>query len=122
MKPFTTEDFSGSGQYLVRMSPKEIYLREKDAFANIERTGFLTTVMYKVCYDFGHAARGHTKYLVAMSDGMIYKRFETDSIKPIVSEILLVDYLNNEKNEQWRFATQEEVVRAVMYQSSRWRN
>lgn len=31
------------------------------------------------------------------------------------------DYLNNPETQEMRFATQEEIVRVVMYQKSRWR-
>jgi len=35
----------------------------------------------------------------------------------------LIDWLNNPKlSQEHRFATQSEIVRVVMYQSSRWRN
>lgn len=146
MRQFTIEDFSGAGQYLIRMSPREIHCRKTDnddKFYGYTDTGYLSTIMYKVCYlinnyDIGN---GENIYgLCAMSDGML--KISNYTIKepkennyekniwqkdgdhdPDGGKRKLVEWLNNEElSPEYRFATQEEVVRVAMYQKSRWRN
>lgn len=142
MRNFTTEDFSGAGQYLVRISPLELSLREKGEFKNYTDTGFLSTIMYKVGWivDSCNIGNGEQIYaLIAMSDGMIIfsnytsRPAAVDNYNKVIwqrddendvdgGKRKLVEWLNNEKlSAEYRFATQEEVVRVVMYQSSRWR-
>jgi hypothetical protein len=74
--------------------------------------------------------------LIDMSDGMTIignytsKESKSNNYEKIIwqgengyGKQLLVDWLNNpELSQEYRFATQEEVVRVVLYQSSRWRN
>ena len=128
MRNFTTEDFSGAGQYLVRND------KPRNGFVN---TGFLSSVMYKVGYSHGtkfenRPDTGNVMLLISMSDGLsLHGHFlkngnETDTSKWTfvqwngVQEFC--DYLNNpELSQEYRFASQEEVVRVVMYQTSRWR-
>jgi hypothetical protein len=56
-------------------------------------------------------------------DRVIWQTDRLDNFKIINSTQKLVDWLNNpELSQEHRFATQDEVVKVVMYQSSRWRN
>lgn len=123
MNNFKVEDFSGAGQYLVRTSDKHVY-----------DTGFLSTVMYKIGYQHNKNLIQHGEYsnycIIAMSDGWtrdgyFEKNGSEDTkdwtYKAFVDKATLTQYLN-ECEESYRFATQEEVVRVVMCQSSRWRN
>ena len=119
MRNFTTEDFKGSGQYLVYDRAK-VYLD----------TGYLSTLMFKIGYLHGNNAKqrgqDNNYCLVAMSDGWIIEGYipEGDDkvFKSFTSKQDLVDYLNTVGlTEEYRFATQEEVVRVVMYQKGRWR-
>jgi hypothetical protein len=139
MRNFTTEDFNGAGQYLIRMCPAEIAAQNDPelTFYGYIRTSYLSTIMYKVGYITNIWGLGkdlsNVYTLVAMSDGNVrlgYKdkktkewvlfQGEEDGVK---GTQVLVDYLNNpELSQEYRFATQEEVVRVVMYQKSRWRN
>lgn len=112
MRNFTTEDFAGSGQYIIRA--------DKPANKYVD-TGFITTILKKVAYKMGLPNR---YILVDMSDGLItdgvYNK-ETKIFTPFTDLQSICDYLNNPEIQEYRFATQEEVVRAVMYQKSRWR-
>ena len=144
MRNFKTEDFNGAGQYLIRMSPQEIYAKENNEhFRGYTDAGYLSTIMYKVGwltnnYDIGNGQQIYA--LIAMSDGMIqisnYKEvnpsnsnnwdkniWQSDNIEDIDGgKRKMVDWLNNpELSCEYRFATQEEVVRVVLNQSSRWR-
>lgn len=138
MRNFTTEDFSGAGQYLVRVgvNPKQI----SEALS-------LSTVMYKVGYLINNHDIGtgeNFTCLISMADGWTkichYENTKDENGKstpPETWEKVLwqgeemgdglgkqkfVDYLNNPKlSQEMRFATQEEVVRVVMAQRSRWR-
>lgn len=58
---FTVEHFEGSGQYVIENREPHY----KDA-------GYMTTLMYKVCYGINNAA-----LLVAMTDGMVMREFNT---------------------------------------------
>lgn len=141
MRNFNTEDFSGCGQYLVRND------KEPNKFTD---TGFLTTIMKKIGYCRGHGLnelpeKGNVITLIDMSDGLTSFGYFDQRKDPsrnnnpriITSETSkfwlwvqfnglqsLCDYLNNPDlcQQEYRFATQEEVVRVVMYQRSRWRN
>ncbi|HPJ66064.1 MAG TPA: hypothetical protein PK243_11125 [Flexilinea sp.] len=146
MRTFKTEDFSGAGQYLVRLCPKQKLQIERGEKPHLCSTYFLSTIMYKVGYIVNNYNIGGTNNqiytLTAMSDGLTrighFEGTKDDSGKSTPSDqwikILwsdtgdgikgrrkLVDRLNHGESE-YRFATQEEVVRVVMYQSSRWRN
>ncbi len=135
MRNFTTEDFSGAGQYLVRND------KEPNKFVD---TGFLSTIMKKVGYCLGQGVtdrpdRGNIMTLVDMSDGLTTLGYfdtrkdpnsnngpyNTDKWEWVQfnGTQALCDYLNNPHlcQQEYRFATQEEVTRVVMYQKSRWR-
>ena len=67
MRNFTTEDFSGGGQYIVRAD------KDKNQYEN---TSFLSTIMKKVGYCLGHGTKegyqdgfNNITTLVDMSDG-----------------------------------------------------
>jgi len=140
MRNFKIEDFSGAGQYLLRMSPREIYCKSNNLpFEGYSDTGHLTSLVKKVGwitnnYDIGDGEQIYT--LTDMSDGMTRisnytsKEPQTNNYEKTIWQgengsglQKLVNYLNNpELSQEHRFATQEEVVRVVMYQSSRWRN
>ena len=140
MRNFTTEDFSGCGQYLIRAD------MEAGQYTN---PSFMSTIMKKVGWimadkrDFVNPPEYNIYTLVDMSDGMTTIGFfdttkdpehgknprntTSESLKTWVwnrfdSIQILCDYLNNpEHSQEYRFATQEEIVRVVMYQKSRWR-
>lgn len=140
MRNFKVEDFSGAGQYLLRMSPDEVHARNNNKpFGGYCDTGYLSTIIKKVGwitnnYNIGNGGQIYT--LTDMSDGMTRignytaKDPKTNNYEKIIWQgenseglQLLCNYLNNpELSQEHRFATQEEVVRVVMYQSSRWRN
>lgn len=109
-------------------------------FAN---TSYLSTVMQKVGYCLGqgttHEGDGNLYTLVNMSDGLT-KLGYFDTTKdlswpngesgnsdlwtwvPFDSKQAICDYLNDPNySKEHRFATQEEVVRVVLYQKSRWK-
>ncbi len=134
---FTIEDFSGAGQYIVRND------KEPNKFVD---TGFLSTIMKKVGYCLGHGCidfpdKGNIMTLIDMSDGLTslgyfdqrkdpeYKNNPRKCNTHLWEWIQfngtqsLCDYLNNPDlcDEDYRFATQEEITRVVMYQKSRWR-
>ena len=134
MRNFTTEDFSGCGQYLVRND------KEPNQYVD---TGFLTTVMKKVgwCPGQGTQKWERTYTLTDMSDGLTKLGYFDQRRDPgyksnprecntslwdwvqFTDLMVLCDYLNNPDlcHQEYRFATQEEVVRVVMFQSSRWK-
>ncbi len=144
MRNFTTEDFSGAGQYLVRLGGVETEERKLDRFINVKDTGYLSTIMYKVGYDHNNLEIGtgqQITLLISMADGWTrsfhYHKDSKDTPIDYDNKVIwqgeeigdnggkrkFVDYLNNPiLSQEYRFATQEEVVRVVMYQSSRWRN
>ena len=140
MRNFTMEDFSGAGQYLIRA--------DKPA-GEYTNPGFMSTIMIKVGYCRGQGClnppqTGNIITLVDMSDGctslgyfdtrkdtgyhQVPKMTNSEGISkwvwiPFNGYQALCDYLNNpDFSQEYRFATQEEVVRVVMYQKSRWRN
>jgi len=130
MRNFTIEDFIGSGQYLVREKENKF----------ITDTGFLSTIMYKVGFDNNNleiGTGGQITNLISMSDGWtrcFYFLNNEDGTTNFNKKVIwqnteelgshqgkqrLCDYLNNsELSQEMRFATQEEIVRVVMYQSS----
>lgn len=140
MRNFKPEDFSGAGQYLIRMSPDEIYKKENNLrFSGYCDTGFLSTVVKKVGYitnNYNLGDGSQISTLTDMSDGYTKlgnytaKDPKTNNWEFIfwqggnnVGHQLLCNWLNNpELSQEHRFATQEEIVRTVLYQSSRWRN
>lgn len=146
MRNFTPEDFSGAGQYLVRVTNEELYAREQNKpFNGVTRTGFLSTIMYKVGYIRNNwkigGSNGRITTLAAMSDGCTqHGHFITEDEKGNKLEIKdwlkvlwvtddnssgkekLCNHLNDPDTQEMRFATQEEVVRVVLYQKARWRN
>ena len=138
MKHFTMEDFSGAGQYLIRDRAKP---------GKYTDPGYMSTIMYKVGYVTNNDNIGNGEQLTcltSMADGWTQfnhyitedeegNKLETKDWKkiywqgtrdnPKLGKQVFVDYLNNlEGSQELRFATQEEVVRVVMYQSSRWKN
>lgn len=139
MRNFTIEDFSGSGQYLLRMSPREIHCRDNnEQFEGYSNTGYLSTIIKKVGwitnnYGIGNGEQIYT--LTDMSDGMTilgnytHNNPQSNNWEKIIwqgenglGKQKLVDWLNNpELSQEHRFATQEEVVRVVLSQKSRWR-
>ena len=140
MRNFKMEDFSGSGQYLLRMSPREIHCRNNNInFEGYSDTSYLSTIIKKVGYitnnyNIGDGEQIYT--LTDMSDGLTRISNYTSNEPKLnnyekiiwqgedgLGKQKLVNYLNNpELSQEHRFATQEEIVRVVMYQSSRWRN
>lgn len=140
MRNFTTEDFSGAGQYLLIMSPEEIIARDNnESFLGYSSTSYLATIIKKVGYitnndNIGDGTQIQT--LTDMSDGWTAignytaKDPKTNNYEKIIwqgengaGKQKLVDWLNNpELSQEHRFATQEEVIRVVAYQKSRWRN
>ena len=125
MRNFTIEDFDGAGQYLVRS--KSNYIHE---------SGALSTLMMKIGYQYRGKRGSHTIYMIAMSDGLIFDGYnyndewfywegnEADKSGTQLPKQKLADYLNDPTKceQEYRFATQEEIVRVVMYQKGRWRN
>lgn len=126
MRTFIPEDFSGAGHYLIRND------KERNKFVD---SGFMSTVMYKVGYHHGHGMvnrpESNVICLVSMADGWTQtgyfdKHNSTDTKdwewKQWNSWQGFCDWLNNEdRSQEMRFASQEEVVRVVLYQSARWR-
>lgn len=140
MRNFKTEDFSGAGQYLLRLSSAEIFAKENNKpFSNYSDTGYLSTIIKKVGYIINNENIGNGEQiytLTNMSDGLTMignytsKEPKTNNWERIIwqgenglGKQLLCNWLNNpELSQEYRFATQEEIVRVVLYQSSRWRN
>jgi len=147
MRNFTTEDFAGAGQYLIRVKDGETDLR-KGSYMD---AGYMSTIMRKVGWITPNSRlfvdspkEGNVYTLTDMSDGMTKCGYfddredptRNDSPRTFTSESTecwkwvqfngtqsLVDYLNNPDlcKQEVRFATQEEVVRVVLYQKARWR-
>ncbi len=129
---FKPKDFEGSGQYIV----KETTIKERTPM--VERSGYLSTVMFKIGYIKEAIPKKHTCCLIYMSDGLImtgyYSNTRTKEGEPIhdVSKWIrndfsgeyadeakekLCEYLNNNPyGDTYRFATNEEVVRVIMHQ------
>jgi hypothetical protein len=117
MRDFKVKDFDGGGQYLV-CTTKD-YIGDSAA---------LSTLTYKVGYQYRGARGKPALYLISMADGWIqdgYKDgddwvyFEGDNMKE--ADKALVKYLNG-KSQEFRFATQDEIIRVVRCQVTRWRN
>ncbi len=118
MRNFKPEDFSGGGHYIIR----------DDGPPNtIDNSGRMSTLMYKTGYSHGHGFEynpkmGQITTLTAMSDGWTMTgHIEDGKYIQWNNKEGLCDYLNKCAQE-YRFATQEEVVRVVMCQNHRWRN
>lgn len=132
MRNFTIQDFDGSGQYLVRQDgePKPVL-----------DTGYLSTIMYKVGYYNGHKKTKQRVCLISMSDGWIRdSHFSKDKNNPKdvskweeifwesgkyhnkTGKQIFIEHINDTNTQELRFASQEEVVRVVLYQRWRWRN
>jgi len=140
MRTFKPEDFYGSGQYLLRLSTAEISAKKNNKlFSGYPDTGYLSTIIKKVGYiinneKIGNGEQIHT--LIDMSDGstmignFTVKNPESNNWERSIwqgknglGRQLLCNWLNNsELSQEHRFATQEEIVRAVLHQSSRWKN
>lgn len=139
MRNFKTEDFTGAGQYLLRMSPEELHCKTNNKpFYGYSDTGYLSTIIKKVGwitnnYDIGNGEQIYT--LTDMSDGMTTignftaKDPKSNNYEKVIwqgegnsGKQLLCNWLNNDTlSQEHRFATQEEIVRVVLNQSSRWR-
>lgn len=132
---FKPEDFDGAGQYIIRESIN------KENSPHIINSGYLSTIMMKVGYTLGtkriNTPNSNIYCLIDMSDGLVKEGYftntETESKERIdfdkwiwnefsgknsyEAKIKLCEYLNNNPHkETFRFATNEEVVRVVMYQ------
>ena len=141
MRDFEQKHFDGAGQYLVRMSTKEVHCNKEDnedKFEGYINTSYLSTIMYKVGYITNNDNIGNGNQLIcltSMADGWTrychYAGKMPDGSTDFDSKVywnrsgegqknIFVDYLNNNPQE-YRFATQEEVVRVVLSQSHRWK-
>lgn len=73
MRNFTVEDFSGAGQYLLRMGGDELFCRENNKpFRGYSNVSNLSTIIYKVGYiqnNFEIGSGEQLITLIAMSDG-----------------------------------------------------
>lgn len=88
---FDSNDFKGSGQYILRVSTDT-------------SVQYMSTVLWKVCFSLLRY------YLVSMTDGMISRSFE--------SKDALCQHLNNDKHG-YRFATERELSMLVAYIGTR---
>ena len=151
MRNFKVEDFSGAGHYLIKMTPQELADKaDGKPFKGYSTNINLSCMMYKVGYITNNFEIGSGEQLIvltAMSDGWTvfnhypnkrkeeeYKKegkeidfdvwekviWQNDSQDEKNGWQKFVDYLNYYSQEM-RFATQEEVVRCVLAQTSRWR-
>lgn len=139
---FKPEDFEGAGQYLVRVHPT--HKKNRNGKPHVIDTGYLSTIMYKVGYINNIEKIGNGKQLtclVSMADGwirfchyitkdaqgneiedssiwkVVYWQGRLDS-DPVTKRDSFIDYLNKEDHE-YRFASQEEVIRVILSQSHR---
>lgn len=152
MRNFTVEDFSGAGQYLIRMTKEEIYCRENNKpFIVYPRWINLSTIMYKVGYINNNFKIGNGEQLItltSMSDGhTVFNHYPNrEKAEQYRKEGKEIDFDEWEKciwqnddheikngwqkfvdylnfhSQEMRFATQEEIVLCVLKQTSRWRN
>ena len=136
MRDFKLKDFDGAGQYLIRMGPKELALnKDGKAFSGYNDTGYLTTITYKVGYLHRIKGFGQCRTLASMADGWTQVSHFIKTIGGTTNEIfwaspkgapakegrqIFVNHLNEGESE-YRFATQEEIVRVVMSQNWRWK-
>jgi hypothetical protein len=131
MRNFKLKDIEGAGHYLVRQDKKE----DGSNVEHISRTGYLTTIMYKIGYMHGSKTEGQVTCLISMADGWTqdshYVKDPEDpknasnweEVKWVSDRLgtkqkgrdLFLDHLNKGETE-YRFATREEVVRCVMHQ------
>ena len=120
---FNVENLSGGGSYLVRSDRH-----------SLPDTGFLSTVLFKVSYFHSQGeevdnTHFHLYGLVSMSDGYLLRGWyeKNDSDDPMDwkfnhfdSLAVLADWLNGAlTSSRWRFATHEELLRVVLYQTAR---
>ena len=128
IKKFTPEDFNGCGHYLVRIR-KTTITDESEIDNHIANTGLLETLMLKVGYIHNNPLfKDKIEKLIcltSMSDGWTYYGMYTfddgeRQFNAWDSKEKFCDYLNNNKNNYYRLATQEEVVRVVLQQT--WRH
>lgn len=132
MRNFTSEDFTGCGQYLVKIGPQEMAAREAGQTSyTVQDTGYLATMLYKVGWGVAYEKEdGSSCYylaLVSMTDGMVTNRYKPSASEDwtfitgsagITAFDVFADFLNTGM-EEYRFATQEEVVRVILYQTSK---
>lgn len=131
MRNFQLSDFSGCGQYLVRIQNSVI-----------TDSGFLSTVLRKVGWlsTVNAFGRRHQRYcLIDESDGLTidgYLKFKDNdgTVLPEDKRVwipfegktnleglqILIDYLNNPHlSQEHRFATHEELIRVANYNKNR---
>lgn len=134
MRTFTPEDFSGCGQYIVRVDAKQREQMKNGKAPHLCDPGYLSTIMYKVGYSHGNGfihrpEDGNIIMKVSMADGHTSNGYFNQNGSTDPSNWTFVqwngkqdfcDYLNHPDKEEYRMATQEEVVRVVLYQRSRW--
>lgn len=124
MRNFKPEDFDGSGQYLIRNDGEPNTLKD---------SGYMSTITYKVGYSHGHGFtskpdKGNIVLLVSMADGWTQSGYfdkhgkEDPEFWTFSQWNSKQDFCNwlNTKDQEMRFATQEEIVRVVLYQKGRW--
>jgi len=137
MRDFKLKDFDGAGQYLLRMCPEEIIANKQGKkFVGYTDAGYLTTIVYKVGYVHRIEDFGQCRTLTSMADGWTqmnhFIKEEDGNLRRVfwaspkgapakAGRQKFVDHLNNDKGSEYRFATQEEVVRVVMSQNWRWK-
>lgn len=124
MRDFKVKDFVGAGQYLIR--------NDKPANQYTD-PGFMSTIMFKVGYDHNSEKLGTGKQItckISMADGWVQKgHFITDEKTGESKHVLwqgkeaLVEYLNNpDLSQEYRFATQQEAILVILYQTSRFKS
>lgn len=128
MRNFTPKHFLGSGGCLIRMSKTELNcIKENKDFDGESKTSTLYCSLVKVGYCYSDTANFRV-CLIDMSDGHVvtgnvdenYKKTLWESrINGAEAKQLLCDYLNDENTHEHRFATQEEVMRVILYQTAR---
>lgn len=134
---FKPEDFPGAGQYIVKESINKLYRPD------IMDTGFLCTVMKKLCWSNKiRPDMGYSRYFfIDISDGMATEGYFSNTKNPdgshnqdlttwiwndfsadtsLESKQKICEYLNNNiHGETFRKATNEELIRVAAYQ--KWR-
>lgn len=107
MRNFKPEDFEGSGQYIIReYNPETV------------KTGtFISTILFKIGYINNPYMEGKI-FIVSMSDGWL-RNFDFDKSenrmtpKYFRNKEDLCNSLNNPNNQEYRFATEDEIIRGV---------
>ncbi len=143
MRNFTIKDISGGGQYLVAITPVQEAQIINGETPHVRDTGFLSTIMFKIGYIHANTEfEDNRTCLTAMSDGwtrmghLITDDKDGNSLAtkdwifvPWDNSVKnntkpFIEFLNNDTHctREMRFATEEEVVRVIMYQKHRWRN